>query len=419
MSVYRSAAFAALVALAAACGKPAAPPPPPAPPAAPAPAPAAPAVAPPAAATPTAAAPSFPTGFDFAALKARVDWRAHVLATGELDAAGKASVERGRALFVRTFTPQTGLGPFHNNTSCLACHNQPEPLGHGVADEITHFWAGVYPGNDADESKNPRLMPRYTAEGHAPFPMPPHFALSGERMPPQLLGLGWLEAIPGEQIRAQPHVAKAEPGKYLEPQGWVPEKREAARGTLRFGLKPGVATVDEFIIGALHAELGITTPNRAFDKDDDAVPDPEMTFDSVVDLANFVALSPPPARALPPEHAAGLQTFQTIGCAKCHWSAFTVEGKPTPQLYTDLLTHDLGPALADKQQMENTPAAYSRTTPLWAMHLNAGPYLHDGRAATVEAAILAHGGEATHARDAFAALDAAAKRALLATVGAL
>ncbi len=356
---------------------------------------------------------SFPTGFDFTALKQRVDWRAHVLASGQLDDSGKASVERGRALFAKVYTAQTGLGPFYNNTSCLGCHNQGGVLGHGVPDVTTHFWAGVYPGNDADEAKNPRLMPHYTLPGHAPFPMPANFAHSGDRLPPQLMGLGWIEAVPGEQIRAQPHLAKPEPGVHKEPMGWVPDKPEAARGTMRFGLKPAVGTVDEFIIGALHAELGVTSPNRAFDKDDDGVADPEIAFDAVVDLANYVALSESPARALPPEHAVGLQRFKEIGCANCHFGAFTVEGKATPQFYSDLMVHDMGPELADVQQMESSPPSYSRTTPLWSMHLNTGPYLHDGRAPTVEQAILRHAGEATKARDAFGALDDAAKKAVL------
>ncbi len=360
-----------------------------------------------------------PQGMEFADLKSRVDWRARMLASGTLSEPAKSSVSRGQALFAKVFTPQNGLGPFFNNTSCLACHNLPDPLGHGSPEVTTHFWAGEYPGNDANEATNPRLMPRFTAEGHAPFAMPPQFVKSGDRLPPQLMGLGWIEAVPGEQIRAQPHLDKPEPGVHTEPKGWVPDKVEAARGTMRFGLKPAVGTVDEFIIGALHAELGVTTPNRAFNKDDDTTADPEMTFSEVVDLANFVAFSTPPARPLPAEHAAGLETFKTIGCAACHWSAFTIEGKPTPQFYSDLLVHDMGKALADVHQMESTPPSYSRSTPLWSMHLNPGPYLHDGRAPTVEAAILAHAGEGTKARDAFAALDAPAKKVLVDAVRAL
>jgi CxxC motif-containing protein (DUF1111 family) len=364
----------------------------------------------------TPAAATFPVGFDFNALRGRVDWRAHVLASGQKDAAAQASIARGQALFTRIYTPETGLGPFYNNTSCISCHNQGGLPGHGTTEVVTHLWADKYPGDDSDDSKNPRLMPRYTLPGHAAFPMPTTFVHAGDRLPPQLMGLGWIEAVPGEQIVAQPHVDKPEPGQHTTPLGWVPVKAEAPRGTLRFGLKPGVATVDEFIIGALQNELGVTTPNRAFDKDDDAVADPEMSISDIVDLANFVALSESPARPLPAEFAPGLTHFKTVGCAACHWSAFTVESQPAPQFYSDLMVHDMGQKLSDVHQIETSPSVYSRTTPLWSLHLNEGPYLHDGRAKTLEEAVLAHEGEATQARAAFVALAPDAKQSLLTTL---
>jgi CxxC motif-containing protein (DUF1111 family) len=40
------------------------------------------------------------------------------------------------------------------------------------------------------------------------------------------------------------------------------------------------------------------------------------------------------------------------------------------------------------------------------------PYLHDGRAATIPEAILAHGGEAQDSRDAFASLSAEERASL-------
>jgi CxxC motif-containing protein (DUF1111 family) len=44
------------------------------------------------------------------------------------------------------------------------------------------------------------------------------------------------------------------------------------------------------------------------------------------------------------------------------------------------------------------------TRPLWGLATTA-PYLHDGRAPTVDDAIRLHGGEARAARDAYLALD--------------
>jgi CxxC motif-containing protein (DUF1111 family) len=56
-----------------------------------------------------------------------------------------------------------------------------------------------------------------------------------------------------------------------------------------------------------------------------------------------------------------------------------------------------------------------RTAPLMAMAPGGGRrYLHDGRAATLDQAIRAHGGEAAEARSRYAQLDQLERRALLA-----
>ena len=51
------------------------------------------------------------------------------------------------------------------------------------------------------------------------------------------------------------------------------------------------------------------------------------------------------------------------------------------------------------------------TRSLWGL-ADTGPYLHDGRASTVEEAIMAHGGEAAASRDEYANLDEREKASL-------
>jgi hypothetical protein len=48
------------------------------------------------------------------------------LTSAELD-----RFNRGKAVFERVFTPATGLGPFFNNDSCVACHDVPATGGSG------------------------------------------------------------------------------------------------------------------------------------------------------------------------------------------------------------------------------------------------------------------------------------------------
>ena len=91
--------------------------------------------------------------------------------------------------------------------------------------------------------------------------------------------------------------------------------------------------------------------------------------------------------------------------------------------YSDFLLHDMGEGLADSLGEGEASGAEWRTSPLWGLGLSScvtggveGPnqsqtcvedasYLHDGRARTLEEAILWHGGEGAEARDAFQALS--------------
>lgn len=75
-------------------------------------------------------------------------------------------------------------------------------------------------------------------------------------------------------------------------------------------------------------------------------------------------------------------------------------------LYSDLRWHDMGTGLAEAIDEAGNGASVFITKPLWGVGSTA-PYMHDGRAPTLTAAILTHGGEAQAARDAFAAMSAA------------
>ena len=82
-------------------------------------------------------------------------------------------------------------------------------------------------------------------------------------------------------------------------------------------------------------------------------------------------------------------------------------------MFSDLLLHDMGAGLADGIAQGFASGRDFRTPPLWGVR-NSAPYLHDGRAATLEDAIRLHGGEAAPARDAFLRLPAGRRAALIA-----
>ncbi|MCB0335757.1 MAG: thiol oxidoreductase, partial [Bdellovibrionales bacterium] len=112
-----------------------------------------------------------------------------------------------------------------------------------------------------------------------------------------------------------------------------------------------------------------------------------------------------------PEVIAGKAHFQSLGCADCHRMTFTTRNTEFSELdgqlvhpFTDLLLHDMGPGLADKHREFSATGSEWRTTPLWGIGFFASVsgvaqrYLHDGRARTIEEAILWHGGEAKSAQ---------------------
>jgi CxxC motif-containing protein (DUF1111 family) len=87
-------------------------------------------------------------------------------------------------------------------------------------------------------------------------------------------------------------------------------------------------------------------------------------------------------------------------------------------LYSDLLLHDMGPALDDHVVQGRASGSDWRTAPLWGLSSRTR-YLHDGRATTLTAAIEAHGGEAAAARKRFIALPAKERANLLAFLQSL
>lgn len=109
--------------------------------------------------------------------------------------------------------------------------------------------------------------------------------------------------------------------------------------------------------------------------------------------------------------------FSAVGCAKCHVPALQgTHGEVL--LYSDLLLHDMGPALDDKIEQGSATGAEWRTTPLVGLGLRKR-YLHDGRANTLRDAILAHGGESEVVRDRYFDLPIKDQRSILKFLGEL
>jgi CxxC motif-containing protein (DUF1111 family) len=139
--------------------------------------------------------------------------------------------------------------------------------------------------------------------------------------------------------------------------------------------------------------------------------------DAVVAFERTLAVPPSPIRAK--TDSEGPRIFADIGCGGCHRPSLPIvrvqtDGSPmqdTIAPYTDLRLHDLGRDMDDRTVAGARVPSKWRTAPLWGLGYriqrhSPASLLHDGRARSVEEAILWHGGEAGAARKGFLALFA-------------
>jgi CxxC motif-containing protein (DUF1111 family) len=221
--------------------------------------------------------------------------------------------------------------------------------------------------------------------------------VSWVRNAPQLFGMGAIDAIPDEAIRA----GTAASG------GRVNVGTDGRPG--RFGWKADIVSLRQFVADAFRTEMGLTNPLTPRDLADGCGSARlDLDLGTVEAVTAYVRGLAAPA----PVGASG-SIFDRIGCAACHTP--DLAGVP---LYSDLLLHDMGRALDDGIVQGDARGQDWRTTPLWGLQQRLR-FLHDGRADSIEAAILAHGGEAESAAQQFRALAPEDRVALLSFLGRL
>jgi CxxC motif-containing protein (DUF1111 family) len=247
--------------------------------------------------------------------------------------------------------------------------------------------------------------------------------LTSVRNATQLFGLGLIDAIPDDVIRAQ---AIPRGDGVLGRPNLVRDAAGQER-VGRFGWKAETATLERNVAQALRNEHGITSPLVPLDSlpaRPDSVAGCRGESEAVKDDGSMVtaltafiaALGPPPAAASDPK-AAGAAVFEATGCASCHMPRLQVGDQAIP-LYSDLLIHDLGTDLDDGVVQGRARGRDWRTAPLWGLG-SRSRFLHDGRARSIRAAILSHGGEAARTGERFRALTPEDRAALLAFLASL
>jgi CxxC motif-containing protein (DUF1111 family) len=342
-----------------------------------------------------------------------------------LDAAEMARWLRGRALFDRDFHAADGLGtPDYNADSCRACHQDPLLGGSGGLElNVTRL------GRDAGGTMAFQDVPGGQVLSKLRLPQvpwreeqDPNADVFEQRQTPALFGAGLIDRITDAAILAHEDPADADGDGIAGRAHRVTVGAATEIG--RFGWKGGMPRLVDFVHDALGGECGLTAPDdgRGFALlvDADGVSDPELSPADRDDVLFFLQnLAPPPRTgSIDPAVLAGETLFATVGCAKCHVPSLRTADGTDAFLYSDLLLHRVMPATFRGVTVPGVEVGAYRTPPLWGVRHTA-PYLHDGRAETLEAAILAHDGEAAAVRAAFAALTSGDREALLRFLGDL
>ncbi len=255
-----------------------------------------------------------------------------------------------------------------------------------------------------------------------------------QRNTPALFGDGLIDSIPDETLLK---LAQEQAERFPGIKGRVGRTVDGKVG--RFGWRGQVATLRDFVLTACSMELGLQNaahPQAANPLDPrKTAGGNDLTPKQCNALIAFVASLPAPRQVAPANEydadrlSHGAKLFEATGCAACHVrDVGDIEG-----IFSDLLLHDMGPGLEDPIPAfpERGAAAASatsgnsayyggpgdlivevpprlrrewKTPPLWGVR-DSAPYLHDGRARTIEQAIAAHGGEAERSAKNFGGLN--------------
>ncbi len=273
----------------------------------------------------------------------------------------------------------------------------------------------------------------------------------GPRMGTPMIGLGLLEAVKESDIIALAARNLSAEGVHGKPNLVFDIQKSMASDPYpvsmgRFGLKNNTPSVFHQSLGALRGDIGVT--NYAFPRESIFGTDLWKMYETnhgplptALEASNQVAddlvfysqtLAVPSRRNVDdPNVVRGAEIFHQVNCTSCHQPSYTtgphqINALANQKIYpfTDMLLHDMGEGLADGRQDFEATGRQWKTRALWGIGQSQtvnprGGFLHDGRARTLEEAILWHGGEGEYSKGKFVALPKEDRAALIQFVRSL
>lgn len=341
--------------------------------------------------------------------------------------------------FTEVENPDEGLGPVFNGRSCAECHSVPRI---GGSSTITEVRGGIRKDDGSfEEYAGGSVMQMFSIPPHeTQITIPPEINVIARRKSLALFGNGLVEAVPDAVFMAMEdpddHDADGISGRAHRVQDKASDRTRIGR----FGWKAQQATLLAFGAEAYRDEMGITNdlfPAEACPGGDcekinffNPVPGLQDARDLTTGLRgidnfeNFMKLlGPPPRGPISEEVLEGEKLFHSAGCVACHIPSLVTGASPVKALnfkrffpYSDFLLHDVG--TGDGIGQGDARPEEIRTPPLWGVRLRA-PFLHDGRASTLQEAIELHASEALKSRGAYEKLSPEEQKAVVAFLRSL
>lgn len=283
-------------------------------------------------------------------------------------------------------------------------------------------------GNYADGTTYKLRKPTYQFLELAYGNLAPNVMIS-PRIAPQMAGLGLLEAIDEATILSFADDNDRNNDGISGKANYVWDTKNNKKTLGRFGWKANQPSLHQQTAGAFLGDIGITSSlfsSESLSNSQNLLyanlsngGNPEISDENLDNVVFYTQTLAIPARRnyKDAEVLAGKQVFIDLNCGACHipkmqtGSFYKIQqlNNQVIRPYTDLLLHDMGKELADNRPDFEANGQEWKTPPLWGIgliktvnkHTN---LLHDGRARTMEEAVLWHGGEAQKSKDKFAQL---------------
>jgi CxxC motif-containing protein (DUF1111 family) len=196
----------------------------------------------------------------------------------------------------------------------------------------------------------------------------------------------------------------------------------------RFGKKAAAYDLLQQTANAYNQDMGINSTYESIDTYSKLEVEPEVSNSTLQAVVFYLKTlkTPIPRNQEADDTKVGKQLFVAANCNKCHVeqlktseSSITALAHKTFYPYTDMLLHDMGSTLDDKYTEGSAKTSEWKTPALWGLGLSkdsqGGSYflMHDGRAHSIQEAILLHGGEAEQSKNTFQNLAEGDKQKLI------